>query len=104
MTKEIKKHYHFLDLPYSANADEIKSRQKAMIKVLRAQAIFKGKENNQKIIKVQRAGEELLNYIENNGVLKNGTIFETGFNSIVTQLFVMLIMGIIAIVGFVSLL
>ena len=43
MLKEIKKCYHLLDLPYDADIEKIKSRQKVLIKMYRAKGIRTGK-------------------------------------------------------------
>ena len=43
MDKEIKRCYHYMDLKYDSTIDEIKSRQKIMIKIFRAKSINSGK-------------------------------------------------------------
>ena len=90
MPKEIKKHYNFMDLSYSSSVDEIKEREKVMIKILRAKAIKKGISNNNKIEQVANSANQLVAYVEKNGISNiKDNMFETPKSSIVSQCFVL---------------
>ena len=52
MPKEIKKHYNYLDLPYSSNAEEVRLREKVLIKILNTKEIKKGVKYTEKLNKV----------------------------------------------------
>lgn len=103
MTKELKRQYYHLDLPFHATEEEVKSKQKAMIKILRAKKIYNGKDTSVEITKTQRAGEEILNYLKNNGVPKKLHRFETEGRTLLSQLFVLALVAVVVIAGFASL-
>lgn len=68
MTKEIKKYYHYLDLPYSATEEDVKVNEKARIKIIRAKAIKTGKNSIQEVHKVADASNKVIEHIKKNGV------------------------------------
>ena len=63
MSKEIKNLFDYMNLDYNASEDEIKSRQKVMIKVLRAKGIKKGKSYTKKIEEINQKTSQILDYI-----------------------------------------
>lgn len=98
MPKEIKKHYHFMDLSYSSTIDEIKEREKVMIKILRAKAIKKRKSFNDKIEQIVNSTNEIVEYVEKNGVPNvQDSTFVTPKNNIFTQLFILLTLIIVLV-------
>lgn len=93
MPKEIKNHYHFMDLSYSSSIDEVKEREKVMIKILRAKAIKKGKSCNSQIQQVANSANKIVEFIEKNGIPNMVDIrFVTSKNSIITQMFILFAM------------
>ena len=105
MDKELKKHYHFMDLKYDATVEEIKSRQKVMIKVYRAKGIKTGKSYKNEIARVNFATSKILSNIKQNGIPKGNLFnFSSSINDMATLIFVLIIMMIICIVSFLTLL
>lgn len=105
MPKDIKRCYHFLDLPYDATVEDVRSRQKVKIKMLRAQAIRKGISNKKKINEVAIIGEELIDFIEREGVQPpEKVLFDTKPNEIFTQLAILFIVATVCVISFVALL
>lgn len=105
MTKEMKRYYHFLDLPYDATIEDVRSRQKIMIKVLRAKAIKRGVSYKKKINKIAIIGEEIINFIKGYGVQPaEKVLFDTKLNDFITQIFLLLIVSTVTIISIISLL
>ena len=105
MTKEMKRYYHFLDLPYNATIDDVRSRQKVLIKVLRAKAIKRGISYKKKINKIAIVGEEIINFIKGYGVQPpEKVLFDTKISDLITQLFLFLIVSTVSIISIISLL
>ncbi len=105
MTKDIKRYYHFLDLPYDATIEDVQSRQKVMIKVLRAKAIKRGVSYKKKINKIAVIGEEVINYIKGYGVQPPEKIlFDTKTSDLLTQIFLLVIIGTVSVVSIIALL
>ena len=63
MTKEIKKYYHYLDLPYSATEEEVLINEKSMIKVARALAIKKKKSSKLEVEKIATYSNIVINFL-----------------------------------------
>ena len=63
MPKEIKKLFDFMNLEYNSSVEDIKSRQRVLIKVLRAKGIKRGKSYVEKIDKVNSATNQILAYV-----------------------------------------
>ena len=104
MPKDIKKQYHFLDLPYNSTVEDIEIRSNALIKVLRARAIKKGVNNTFKIDKVKASRDKILNYVQQNGIPKgNGVLYDVSINTIYTQLFTFVAIIVLAICSIMSL-
>ena len=70
MDKNLKRSYKCLDLPYNATAEEVESREKALIKILKAEYEKGDKSRNKKIDKVEKATELILESIKKNGMPK----------------------------------
>ena len=105
MPKEIKKHYHFMDLSYSSTLDQIKEREKVMIKILRAKAIRKRRSYNNEIEQVISATNSLIDYVEKNGVSNiNDSLFDTPKSNIISQAIVLAAVVAILICSIISLL
>lgn len=105
MLKEIKKCYHILDLPYDADMEQIKSRQKSLIKMYRAKGIRTGKSYKTKINEVTAAGYALQNFVKENGVQKASFFnFDTNENDVATSVFVLVLVVIVCTVTFLMLL
>ncbi len=105
MTKEIKNYYKFLDLRYDSSIEDVKLRQKILIKLLRAKSIRTGNSNKEKIMKINTASNKIINFIKQNGVPNdNRMYFDTTTNSVAVQTFVLVILIIIITVSFLVLL
>lgn len=105
MTKEIKKYYHFLDLPYDATIEDVKARQKVMIKVLRAKAIKRGVSYSKQINKIAIVGEEVISFINGYGVQPaQKEWFKIDRGQVLTQLFCFIIIATTAVISLVALL
>lgn len=104
MPKEIKKYYHFMDLSYSSTLDQIKEREKVMIKILRAKAIRKRKSYNQEIEQVVKTTNCLVEYVEKNGISNvEDTLFDTPKSNIISQAIVLAAVVAILICSIISL-
>ncbi len=105
MDKELKQYYHFMDLKYDSNIEEIKSRQKIMIKIFRAKSIKSGKSYKNEIAKVNLATNKILTNIKENGIPKASIFnFSSSINDVATLIFVLIIMIIVCTVTFLTLL
>ena len=88
---QIKKCYKILDLPYNASLEEVKLRQKVLIKLIRAKGLKSGKLNEKKIKEINIAANKIEFYINKNGPAKtSGTRFETSFDDVVNLIFAFL--------------
>lgn len=97
MTKYLKKCYQTLNLRQDANENEVKVRQKIMIKILRAKTLRTGKSNEKKINQINTCANAILENIKTNGVGENKIIFDTSLNSISTMFYVLVI--ILVVIG-----
>lgn len=87
MPKQIKKYYNFMDLSYSSTIEQVQEREKVMIKMSRAKAIRKNKSYDEKINAVVVSANEIVQYIEKNGVPnKLDTLFNTPAKSFISQI------------------
>lgn len=92
MTKNLKKCYHFMNLRYDASPEEVRVRQKIMLKVLRAKALKTKNFNNPKIKKVNLCAEAILANIELNGVPTQKIVFDTTLDNLGTLFIAVIIM------------
>lgn len=98
MTSQIKKCYRILDLPYNASVDEVKTRQKILIKLIRAKGLKTGKTNEKKIKQINIATEKIVFNINKFGIPKQtGTQFETDVNGVVNLIFGFLLTFILCV-------
>lgn len=104
MTKELKKCYCYLDLPYNSTIEQVDSQVKVFIKILRAKALKTGKSKSKKINKIVLCANKIKENIEKNGVpqIEETTHFSTP-KELSTQLFVLIAITIIAFVSYFSL-
>ncbi len=91
MLNQVKRCYNYLDLPYNATIEDVQTRQKVMIKLIRAKGLKTGKLNEKKIKKINIAADKIVFYINKFGVAKKGFKFETDVNSTVNLLFAFLL-------------
>lgn len=105
MTKDIKRFYKFFDLDYDATIDDVRIREKSMIKVARAKAIKSGKSNKRKINEIVLISEQLVDFIESNGVQpKENVLFDIKLGDIITQLSLAFIAFVVCAISFIALL
>lgn len=98
MPKQIKKHYHFLDLSYTATEEDILYKQKALIKFYRAKGIKRGVAYTNKINKVVNSTNVVLNFVKKNGVQTNvEPLFDTQKSTIFSQVFAFVVLTILAV-------
>ena len=97
MTKNLKKCYHFMNLRYDASPDEVRVRQKIMLKILRAKALKTKNFNNPKIKKVNLCAEAILANIEINGVPTQKIVFDTTLENLGSLFTTLLIVFVFAI-------
>ena len=98
MPKEIKKHYNYLDLPYSSNIEEVRLREKVLIKILNTKESKKGVKYTEKLNKVVDSANAIVAYIEKNGVQdKDFVMFDTKTKSIVNQILIFLMLAVVAV-------
>ena len=90
MTKEIKKCFYRLNLPYSASEEEILTNEKVKIKILRTKAEQNKRSYDKKIKRIVADTQTILDYIKNNGPITNiEPLFNTSIKSIYTQIVVL---------------
>ena len=90
MPKEIIKYYNFMDLSFSSTIEQVQEREKVMIKLLRAKAIKKKKSYNEQINQVVVSANEIVGFIEKNGVPnKVDSLFNTPTKSIISQIIIL---------------
>lgn len=98
MPSYIKKHYHYLDLPYNSTIEEIEIREKALVKFWRTKGEQIGKVYTKKVKKIVNSSNIIISYVKKNGVPSNvEPLFDTNKNSIFNQLFVLGILAVLAI-------
>ena len=104
MTKELKKCYYYLDLPFNVDIDKVKAQEKVFIKILRAKALKKGVSQKKKIDKVVDCANKIISNIEKNGIPtdKETNLHATGAE-LATQVFILLAVSIVAIISYLSL-
>lgn len=90
MKRVLKNSYNYLDLTYKATIDDVKRRETALIKLYNTKAKEKNKSYENKIISVQKAADNIITNIKNNGIPKEEYHrYECNLSSIIT-LFVVL--------------
>lgn len=95
MPKEIKKCYNNLNLSFTSTIEQIKEREKILIKLLRAKAIKHGKSYKEKINKVVGDANTLVDYVNKNGIPnKTDFSFEISNNDLISQILVVITFGI----------
>lgn len=104
MIKELKKSYYNLDLPFSATKEQVQTQEKILIKILRAKALKTGKSQKKKIDIIVKSANLIIDNLEKNGIpdIKECSFSSTG-KELATQLFVLLALTIVALIGYLSL-
>ena len=104
MTKELKKCYYCLDLPFNATKEQVLTQEKILIKILRARALKTGKSQKKKIDKIVHSANKIQENLEKNGI---PDVKECSFNStgkeLSTQLFILAVLSVVAIISYLSL-
>ncbi|MBR1988664.1 MAG: hypothetical protein IKA36_06495 [Clostridia bacterium] len=101
MKSEIKKCYRYLDLPLDSTKDDVKLRQKVMIKMLRAKAIDKHKNYDKEIERVNFSALTLLDFIDKNGVQEAEKFsFRPSIQDIYGEVFTLFILIILCATSF----
>ena len=102
--KELKKCYFNLDLSYDATPEQVKTQEKILIKILRAKALKTGRSQQKKIDVIVKSANSILENLEKNGTpdLKEFCFSSSG-KELATQAFVLIAVGIVAIISYLSL-
>lgn len=102
MTKEIRKCYKLLNLPYNADLNDLKEKERSLIKYYKIKEEKTGENHSEDIAFVHIASEKLHDYILNNKDERKG-IFSTTWSDISMQAFVLLIMIFCVVTCFIAL-
>ena len=87
-----------MNLRYDATCEEVKVRQKIMIKVLRAKALKNKNFNEAKIKKVNLCAQAILSNLEINGTPTQNIVFDTtleNLGSLFTSLIIVIVFVIV---------
>ena len=104
MLKDIKKAYCFLNLPFTANKEEVQRQEKVLIKIERAKALKNGKSRKLKINKIVKQSNIVLEYIEQNGIPKfKEEAFVTTYKDVIVELCILVAVSVVGLIGFFSL-
>ena len=100
MPKNVKKSYHFMSLRYDATAEDVKIRQKIMIKIARAKAFRTGKSSASKVAKISEHANIILESIDKIGPQKCNIHFDTTLDDLGSFLAFTMVMVGFAVVTF----
>ena len=104
MTKELKKCYYNLDLPFSATEEQVKTQEKVLIKIQRAIAFKTGRSRKTRIEKIATSANAIIENLQKNGIpTEKENHFYSSTKEIATQLFVLLAITIVALISFLRL-
>ena len=95
MTKEIKKCFKFLRLPYNATVDDLHEKEQVLISHYKAESVRTGVNHDEDIAFIKIASEKLYDYIINKKA--NCTFFDVKLADVGTMAF-LLAMNLICIV------
>lgn len=71
MEKELRKCYEVLDLPFSATEEDVKSREKALIKIYNNKSLEKGVSFEKQIGLIESSTVTILENLKKNGIPKD---------------------------------
>lgn len=101
MKSAIKKCYSILDLPYNATIEDVRLRQKMLIKLINAKSLKNGKNYNKQIRKINLASEKIVFNINKYGIAsKNCKTYESDLNNVFNVVFAFGLVTIFAVVSF----
>lgn len=105
MDRNLKKCYYFMDLPFSATEEEVRVREKVMIKVLNAREINSGKQLDKKINKIVECSNKIVDNIKKFGIAsgRNDTI-KKNVSRLYFEIFILLLLSMVCITTFIALL
>lgn len=100
MNKELKKCYHYMDLPYNSTVEEIKAKQDALLKINASKAKITGKSCEKELNKINNSAKSILDNIKKNGIpnIKEG--FNSSWQSICAQIIGLIFIGAICFASF----
>lgn len=104
MTKQVKKSYRYLDLPYSASEQDVLLRQKMLIKFWRAKGIKHQKSYKKKIDKLVECSNIVLENIKENGSMPAKPEYNIESKTLLAQIFTLFLLVLLAIVIFYTML
>lgn len=101
MEKNLKKSYYYLDLPFNATVEDVQTREKALIKILKAEEKEKNISKQKEILTVKNSAITIIENIKNNGIPKEESHrFESSTESIIILLLVLLFAGSLCFYSF----
>ena len=103
MNKLIRSCYYNLNLPFTSTIEEVKINEKLLIKIQRAKALKTGKPRKKQIDKIIKDSEMIVDYINKNGVPAKENYFISTPKNIIAQTCVLIVVCVIAIIGYFSL-
>lgn len=102
MERKLKLSYRCLDLSYQATAEEVKRREQALIKIFTAKAKEKNISYSKQIDSIQKASNEILENIKNNGIpTKKYHRYEASISSIITLSVLLVFAIVMCVISFV---
>lgn len=105
LPRKVKKAYDYLDIDYNATEEEIRTRQRVLIKVARAKVNEQDKVTQKKIDKITHATRIILKYIKRSGVPKDdGINLDATGESIHSGYYILVLVTALAIISFIALL
>ena len=104
MTREIRKCYHYLDLPYNSTEEEVRYNEKAMIKIARAKAIKTGKNSTKRVQQIATSSDKVLDYIKKNGVGEEHQFYKPSTERLSTLIFALVLFIIMFVSSLVAIL
>ena len=101
MDKELKKCYHYMDLPYNSTLEEVQLRRNILIKIYNSKTSVNGKNYSKKIDKIELCTTKIIENINKFGVpTDKQPHFNASWESIVTQAIVLCFVAAICFASF----
>lgn len=100
MKKSLKKCYQNLELDINSTEQDVKTREKALIKILKAKEVDENVNLKEDIKKVKSSAKEIIENIKVNGIPKEEHFFESSSVSIFTMLTILFFISILCFVSF----
>ena len=100
MNKELKRSYECLDLPFSATSEDVKMREKALIKIYNNKSVENGNSHDKEIGEIEKSAKIILENLKKNGQPKEVHSFDSSWHSIIILLAVLFFVGLLCFFSF----